>query len=69
MSKKPQQGLTLFEFADLQEDLQRPVEECRHIQKEKTRTVWPDEKEYWQGYRVERLTWTCVVCKKVWGRC
>lgn len=46
-------------------DVPAPVHNCRregHLY-ENTLTIWPDEPD------VERLTWTCIHCSEVRGRC
>ena len=58
MKKKPND---LFDMIERSKEEERPIEECRHLEEDKTLTVWPGETE-------ERMTYTCRRCGHIRGR-
>ena len=58
---KRQQGPSLFDVIEIEDDKERG-EDCKHTHEVKTFTVW--EGETW-----ERLTWSCLACGRIRGRC
>jgi hypothetical protein len=51
----------LFDVIEIAEAKENPST-CKHTHEEKTFTVWP-------GTTDERMTWTCVACGQIRGRC
>jgi hypothetical protein len=66
MKQKNQAQPSLFDLllSQVQETVVKHIENCKHTQEEKTETAW-------KGYPPEdiRMTWTCLNCGSIRGRC
>jgi hypothetical protein len=60
--KKKEQARDLFNVIEESKENEKPIDECSHLNEDKTFTVWP-------GENFDRMTWTCRRCGRIRGRC